>query len=137
MLRSTFSGRKKRVSSIPVFPGYLFVKGNYNKQSFIDSSCVCYVLKPRSVFEEKTLDQQLRSVWQALEGTEDIERETGYTDGDRIQIMSGPMKGVSGTLVCSNQSRKVTVWVDILGVGVSVKLSPDTEMMKYNSPMTR
>lgn len=125
VVRHTFSGRKLRSTTNPLFPGFVFVKGNHDKLFFKESGCVAYVLRPRSPLEANTLDRQVKTVRRVLAETSSVQLSRVFQIGERVTIASGPLKGLSGDVITAANTRKIIVWVDMLGVGVSVALGPD------------
>ena len=58
--RETVSGRKRRTSQIPLFPGFVFAGGDLGKKDFAATGCVAYVLRPRGAQETARLHRELR-----------------------------------------------------------------------------
>ena len=124
-VKHTFSGRKWRSTAHPLFPGFVFVKGNYDKLFFKTSACVAYVLRPRTGAEAGALDKQIRAVRRVLTETSCVELSTIPRIGERVTIASGTLTGLTGNVVTVENTKRIIVWVDMLGVGVSVALGPD------------
>jgi transcription antitermination factor NusG len=144
--RTTCSGRKVRTTMHPLFPGFIFVKGDHNKRSLMESGCVVHVLKPNNSIELKTLDRQIRAIQQLLLKRPFVELCTEYRVGESVTILSGPMTGITGDVVHLQNSKRLVLWVNMLGVGVSVVLSPETFLSRTdvariqncrNSPFTQ
>jgi transcription antitermination factor NusG len=125
---SACTGRKVRSTSLPLFPGFVFVKGDHGKRSLTDSGCIVYVLKPANSVERKTLDSQLRALRQLLHYRVCPEVTTTCHVGQLVTIRSGPLTGVTGKVVRVYKPHRLVVWVDMLGVGVSVVLGPDINL---------
>lgn len=132
-VKYTFSGRKLRRTAHCLFPGYVFVKGSHDKQSFKESGCVVYVLKPTSLVQAESLNGQIRAVRRLL--LEEISAElcTDYRNGERVTIVSGALRGLSGIVIETDNARRLVVWVDMLGVGVSVVLGSKADLMKASA----
>lgn len=131
--KNTCSGRKARTTAIPLIPGFLFAKGDFGKRAFADSGCVAYVLKPSNCVEQRTLDRQIRVVREVLLRKRFVELSTDYRVGEEVTILSGPLSGISGRIVSLDKSKRLVVGVDMLGVGVSVVLSPDTRVARVDA----
>ncbi len=131
--RTTCSGRKSRTTSNPLFPGYIFVKGICSKQSLKESGCVLQVIRATTKLEEELLDHQIRDVWSLTNNGTALTIETDFKLGETVKILSGSLTGVSGTIIHIGKARKLTVWVDMLGVGVSVVLSAETDLQRLDS----
>lgn len=126
--RNTFSGRKKRASIVPLFAGFVFVQGNYSKQSFKDSGSVVYVIRPRTVKEEEKLDEDIRKVWTTIAKGINPKLENKYDLGEKVKVLSGPLEGVTGEIVKKGPSKRLTIWVNMLGVGASVEIGEDIKL---------
>jgi transcription antitermination factor NusG len=124
-VKDTFSGRKRRSTAHPLFPGFVFVQGNYDKSFFKASASVAYVLRPRSPVEAAALDKQIRAVRRVLTETSFVELSTIPQIGERVTIASGTLTGLTGNVTTVENTKRIIVWVDMLGVGVSVALGPD------------
>lgn len=125
----TYSGRKSRITLQPLFPGYVFLPQNYSKEMLLESGCVTYVLKPRSSVERDKLDSHIINVWRILVDGTHPAMETNYEVGEKVKVLSGALTGIVGEIVHRN-SRRLSIWVDMLGVGVSVVLSPDVVFIR-------
>jgi len=127
--RQSYSGRKLRSASIPLFPGFVFVMGSHTKSAFKDPG-VTNVLKPTCPMHVEELDSQIRAVHRLLALGGDVGVTTQYTVGDTVTINSGPLSGLSGTITSTAGSRRLVLWVDMLGVGASVQLESDTVLAR-------
>ena len=134
--RTTCSGRKSRTTTIPLFPGYIFLNGNNNKQLFKESGSVLCVIRPRIPLEEKILDQQIRAVWRiTVDGAHaGLGLETDFKVGDKVKILSGSLSGLSGEVIIIGKSKKLVVWIDMLGVGVSVVINRKVDLLRLDAP---
>jgi transcription antitermination factor NusG len=128
--RFTYTGRKRRNTLHPLFPGFLFVRGNHNKEAFKESGCVVYLLKPASATETAALDRQIRLVRRLTVEKNSAQLSNEYQMGEHVEIVSGPLKGVCGRVLRVGNAQKLVVGVDLLGVGVSVVLGPESELAR-------
>ncbi|QDE89533.1 hypothetical protein BHS06_11495 [Myxococcus xanthus] len=135
--RQTYSGRKLRDSLLPLFPGFVFVKGNHTKGAFKDTGCVASVLNPASQLGIEVLDGQIRSVRRMLALGGPVELTTKYEIGEKLTIDSGPLRGISGTVTSTANTKKLVLWVDMLGVGAAVELGCDTILAKAGAVQAR
>jgi len=126
VVRRTRSYRKSRISELPLFPGYVFVRGIHTKGDFSRSASVAYVLNPRSSQEAHEVDDTLESVWRVLNEGREVSPVQRLTPGERVEVVAGPMMGTSGTFVREGTNGKLIVWLDLLGVGVAAELDDAT-----------
>jgi transcription antitermination factor NusG len=127
------SGRKLRTTIKPLFPGYVFVNGNYSKKALNAPKCILCVIKPRVPLERKLLDQQIRAIWRVAIKCSNVEIENNFVVGDTVKICSGFLSGIVGKLVEIGRNKKLTVWIDMLGVGVSVVFDRNVDLLRVNS----
>jgi hypothetical protein len=127
--RTSYSGRKLRTASIPLFPGFVFVPGDHPKGAFRDAG-ILGVLKPTCAMRVDELDGQIRAVHRMLALGTPVGLTTRYETGDRVTIGSGPLSGLSGTVTSTWSARRLVLWIDMLGVGACVQLTCDTVLAK-------
>lgn len=130
VLRQTYSGGKLRISSLPLFPGFVFVKGSHSKGTLNETGCVATVLKPACPIQIQQLDTQIRSVHRLLAVGRPVGMTARYEIGERITIASGPLRGISGTVTSTTKAKRLVLWVDMLGVGAFVELACDTPVAR-------
>lgn len=130
--RETISHRKRRISEIPLFSGYVFLAGDYDKEALSRSGSVVYLLKPRSPHEAVQLSMELRHVWQGLEqGAHPLPvREIGV--GEDVEIVSGPLMGMQGKLLRRGGDLSLILWVEMLGTGVEVRIGRDVVVRRLD-----
>lgn len=124
--KRTRSHRKNRVSELPLFPGYVFVRGTYAKEAFTRSASVVYVLKPHSLEENRDFEDTLANVWRVLSDGRNISPLKQFAPGEVVEVVAGPMSGTRGTFVREGSRGKLVIWLDLLGGGVSAELDDAT-----------
>jgi transcription antitermination factor NusG len=121
--KTTISYRKRRVADMPLLPGYVFVQGNHNKEAFKEIQSVAYIIKPNGDQEIRELDQELNSLWKAVNSGEAIRLREQYHPGQKIVVSNGPLEGTIGTFLKEGKHGKLIIWMDVLGIGAEVELS--------------
>jgi transcription termination/antitermination protein NusG len=118
---SHWKDRKKRIDW-PLFPGYCFVR--------IDAERSLPVLKCSGVvslvsFEGRPAsipDDQIDGV-RLLVGSElKYDPCPLIKEGDRVEVVCGPLRGVVGRLVRKGAHARLVLAVDLIGQGVSVEI---------------
>lgn len=116
--------RRKRIF-VPLLPGYVFVHTNLNPYHYWDIIKTYGVVgiigikgKPVPVKEEEILSLQI------LHGTDRTVRNQAYMKrGDRIMVMEGPLKGLTGFyLRHKGKSEKVVVSIELLQRSLVVEI---------------
>ena len=121
--RTTVSGRKRRVTEIPVFPGYVFVEGDHKKGDFDRTGIVVYVLKPRGLREIAQLHRELWEVWMGLVGGLYATPIQNLVTGELCRIVRGPLKGVSAKFERMGRNGRLVLQVEMIGSGLAVDVS--------------
>ncbi len=121
----TSSGRKRRTSQIPLFPGFVFVAGDYHKKDFAATGCVAYVLRPRGAQEAAQLRRELRDVWRGLTSGLYVEPVRNLAAGETCRIKAGPLCGVEAKFERMGRVGRLILQVDMMGGGVAVEVPAD------------
>ncbi|MDR3623139.1 MAG: transcription termination/antitermination NusG family protein [Paludisphaera borealis] len=117
--RRTPQGRKLK-SVLPLFTGYLFLKGDDNDRMVaIHGNRVANVLQ---VFDQSTLEQDLRGIHKFLSSGLHVSTEPQVLPGTKVQIRSGPLAGAAGTVVRRGNGDHLVATVQFLSCGASVEL---------------
>lgn len=122
--KRTTSHRKTRISEIALFPGYVFVQGDHQKTDFKEIGTVVYILKPKTSRQQKDLAETLESVRLILAAGRDPRPLDEYLPGQKIILRHGPLAGVRGEVVAATSPDEIIVWIDLLGRGLTLSLTP-------------
>ena len=120
--RTTVSYRKRRTTIEALFPGYVFVQGEHQKEHFTQSGSVVRLLKPRCQAEHSVVDGQLADIWHAAASGLPLVPSPVLCAGQRIEILDGPMQGTVGRFQRMGRQNCVILEIDMLGAGVGVEL---------------
>jgi len=117
---------KRRLISVPMFPGYLFLRHAIDKVSYID------------VRKVRGLVRILGESWDKLSTIPDAEIEAIQTvlntslptmphpylrEGQRVRITRGPLRGIEGVLVQSKPTKGLLILsIDLLQRSVAVEV---------------
>lgn len=121
-LHETVSGRKRRTSELPLFPGFVFVRGNFAKKDFVQTGCVAYVLKPRSAREAEQLGRELKDIWQGLTSGLYVTPVQNLAAGETCRIVSGPLQGVEAKFERMGRGGRLILQVEMMGGGVALEI---------------
>lgn len=109
-------------SHIPLFPGYVFIRGTAAERNRVRTSR--RVVRMLDVADQATLGDDLRQV-RCLTGTGLPLEPASAVQGSRVRIRSGPMAGLTGSVLRSAGRQRFVVSVEFLGAGVAVELGSD------------
>ena len=116
--------RRKRIM-IPLLPGYVFVHSDLNPYEYWDIIKTYGVVRIIGIDNKPVpvRDDEIESL-KILHGTDRTVRNQAYMKkGDRVMIMEGPLKGLTGFyLRHKGKSDKVVVSIDLLQRSLAVEI---------------
>lgn len=117
--------RRKRIQK-PLFPGYIFVHtilDNYTNVQILKTPGAISILKS-SEGPLPIPPYQIDSLKKVLGSTATVSLYPYLKEGDRIEVVRGPLVGCVGVLIRQNQNRgTLVISVDIIQRSVSVELN--------------
>jgi transcription antitermination factor NusG len=130
----TPQGRKIR-SIIPLFTGYLFLRGNeYARLEALRSNRLANVLQ---IYDQDTLVADLRQIHQMLASGLTVIPELESPVGTRVRIKTGPLMGLLGTVIRRSKRDHFVAIVQFLGRGATVELEDwQVERLDDGPPMS-
>jgi transcription termination/antitermination protein NusG len=115
-----FYGNRKARVRIPIFPGYVFLKGELEDTYRIDrTKRLAGILK---VNDQKKLEWELRNLHLAIAREASLEMYPYLKNGVKVEVRSGPFRGLQGVIEGKTPKNRLMLQVDILGQGVSLEL---------------
>lgn len=121
----TTGGRKRRMSEIPIFPGFVFVNGRYGKGDFDRTGIVVYVLHPQIPHMVEQLHTELWSVWCGLASGRFVSPVQNLTAGEPCEIIRGPLQGLKARFERMGRQGRLVLQVELMGGGLSVEVGDD------------
>jgi len=118
----TISGRKRRLSELPLFPGFVFVEGKWTKKDFSRSGMVVYVLQPRGDKEALQLHSELRNIWVGLTSGLYVAPVHNLAVGEVCRIVRGPLQGVEAKFERMGREGRLILQVEMMGGGIAVEV---------------
>jgi transcriptional antiterminator RfaH len=107
-------------SYLPLFPGYLFLRGdNQVRQRVLDTNLVANCLP---VADQSQLTADLLNVYALMVSGSPLSPEERLQPGTLVEIVSGPLAGVKGKVLGRGKQLKFFVEVQFLQQGVSVEI---------------
>ena len=107
-----------------LFPGYLFCRFDPRKPSIVTTPGAVSILgiggRPQEVPE-----QEIVSIQRMVQSRLPLGPHPYLREGETIAIIKGPLKGVTGVLVKSNDHLKVVVSVTLLQRSVAISLATE------------
>lgn len=116
-------GARLRVYDIPLFAGYVFVLADKNEAALLrQNQRVANVL---DVFDQSTLLNQLRQIKRALDNQESMELFPHWETGMKVQVRSGPLKGVEGYIQKLKTKTRIVLNIDFIQQAVAVEVDAE------------
>ncbi|WP_406695914.1 transcription termination/antitermination NusG family protein [Singulisphaera sp. Ch08] len=113
-------GGRKIESTIPLFPGYLFLYGDdHDRAEAIQGNHLANMLE---IWDQEALERDLRGVHRMLSSGMAITAEPNLQVGDLVRILTGPLRGLIGTITRRNGRDKLVAVVHFLGRGAAIDL---------------
>lgn len=124
--RTIFSGGRKRKALHPLFPSYVFFAGEEETRlAALRTDRLANVLPVR---DQDALISELTSVEKALSSDFSIDLYRHVAIGQRCRIRSGPLEGVTGTVVERTDVVTFVVEVSMLRQGAAMQV--DGELLE-------
>lgn len=115
-----YYGKRKVAGDLPLFPGYLFLRGTVEEAYAADrTDRVAHIIR---VADQEMIDDELRQIRFALEqGGELVPRER-MVKGMRVEVMSGPFKGLEGVIAEEHRDDRLILSVGMLGRAADLEI---------------
>ena len=121
-VKRLYNGRRATVE-LPLFPGYLFLRGTLEEVYSADrTKRVAQVIE---VYDQKKLGEELRNVELALRGAGSdapFDPFPFLKRGIRVEVISGPLRGVRGVIEDRLKRDRLILQVDVLGRATSLEV---------------
>lgn len=114
------SGGRLRTSHLPLFPGYLFARGD--SQARLRALETNLVVQTLCVGDEVRLVQDLQRVQRMIQSGLPLLPEAKLEPGQPVEIIAGPLQGLHGKVLRRGKRCTFVVAVDFLQRGASVEM---------------
>lgn len=119
--RSSHRYRGKTVTfHKPLFPGYVFMRADEHHRRVVLQSD--YIANLLTVTDQQLFDRQLREIITALETDVEVRLAPVIGEGVRVQIKSGPLRGMEGWVETRHGPTTVMLRLDFIGQAAAVKV---------------
>jgi transcription antitermination factor NusG len=120
------SGRRTRFSLLPLFTGYLFFKGSAEQRYLAYASN--HIARVLDVHDQEKLREELAHIARVLAANELMAPCDFFTEGQRVRVKYGPLKGVEGNIDRKNGSCRLVLSVSSIAQAFAVNI--DAEMVE-------
>jgi transcription antitermination factor NusG len=115
-----YYGKRKFTVELPLFPSYVFLRGSIEEA--YDSNRTKRIAKVLSVNNQTQMDWELRNLFLAMENGASLDPFPYLTIGTRVEVRSGPFRGVQGVIDSRLKSDRLILQIDMLGRAVSLEV---------------
>ena len=121
--RVSFIRRRKVVSEVPLFPGYVFAAGELEDgYAAISTKRVCQVLQ---VEDQRQFVSEIDQIRHALGAGGALDLYPFAVIGRRCRVTRGPFMGLEGTITDRLGPTRLVLQVGILGQGAALEIDID------------
>jgi len=113
-------GGRRITLELPLFPGYLFLAGTLDDVYTADRTRRVANIIP--VYDQKQLDWELTNLRIALEGAASPDPYPFLKKGVRVEVRSGPFRGLEGLIEDRAGATRLILQIAILGRAVSIEI---------------
>ncbi|MCF8106453.1 MAG: hypothetical protein K9K64_13305 [Desulfohalobiaceae bacterium] len=124
MLKRRQPGQKRvRYSLVPVFPGYVFFKGDAGKR--YQAMCSHQIARVIEVTDQSRLLQELRQIKMVIDAEVNVYPHHYLEKGQEVRVASGPFKDLQGIIERKKGDCRLVLKVTSLFQAVAVDVSID------------
>lgn len=117
---------RRKIIEKPLFPGYLFVECIMDNELLLEILKTPGVAKVLGYTPERPTPvprEQITSIQTVIDSGTKIKYHPFLDIGDRVMVVMGPLKGVVGILVSTNDKKgKLVISVNLLNRAIAVEL---------------
>lgn len=113
-------GQRSAMVEMPLFPGYLFVRGSWDDCYAADRTRHVAGILP--VKDQRRMDWELRNLHLALRQGAPLAPHLFVKKGTRVEVRSGPLRGLQGIVETAACEDRLVLQVHLLGRAVSVEI---------------
>jgi transcription antitermination factor NusG len=113
-------GRRKATLDLPMFPGYVFLKGQLEEAYEADrTKRVANII---TVADQDKLTWELRNLALALTARAPLDPYPYLRTGIKVEVRSGPFIGIQGIIEERTKRDRLLLQIDVLGQSTSVEI---------------
>jgi transcription termination/antitermination protein NusG len=113
-------GRRKISVALPLFPGYVFLKGQLDEAYEADrTKRVANII---AVADQEKLTWELRNLSLALTARAPLDPYPYLRAGIKVEVRSGPFIGIQGIIEQRTKRDRLLLQIDVLGQATSLEI---------------
>ena len=134
--KQTLRAGRTFVSSLPLFPGYLFFRGaEAARLEALRSNLIVQVLP---VLDQEELQRELVALWRLQQSGAPLVSLPFLEVGDEVEVMDGPFRGWTGKVLREKGRLRLVVSITLLRQSVAAELGREVlAPLRQRPPATR
>ncbi|MGC2639270.1 MAG: UpxY family transcription antiterminator [Acidobacteriaceae bacterium] len=113
---------RRKLLSLPLFPGYVFVRGGYDRRIDVVSTPGVFTILSRGDRFATIPEQEIEGVRKTVEGRLRVEPHPFLKCGERVRVTRGTLQGVEGILTRKKNMYRLVLSVEMLAQSVGVEI---------------
>lgn len=113
---------RKKLLSLPLFPGYVFVRGAIEQRLPILNTPGVHMIISRGEQVATIPDAEIDAIRRTIEGHFRVEPHPFLRCGERVRVIRGSLEGVEGVLTRKKNLYRLVLSVDMLAQSVAVEI---------------
>jgi transcription antitermination factor NusG len=118
--------QRERFSLVPMFPGYVFFKGNGEERYLAYRSN--HIARIIRIQDRRRLLEELRQIETSMEAQVPVYPHAFLKKGQRVRVRYGPLKGLEG--IISRKKAEYRLVLNVTFITQAVALDVDAEMVE-------
>ena len=115
-----YYGGHKEIVDLPIFPGYVFLRGTPQDAYSLDrNGRVAQII---AIANQRQVNWELSNIHFALCNDVPLCKYQYLKKGARVEVRSGPLRGLQGIIECRAKRDRLILQVEILGTAVSLEV---------------
>jgi transcription antitermination factor NusG len=113
---------RRKVLSLPLFPCYVFVRGEVGRRLQILTTPGIHMILSRGETFAAIPETEIQAIRRTVEGDFRVEPHPFLKCGDRVRVMRGSLQGIEGILVRKKNIFRLVLSVEMLAQSVGVEV---------------
>ena len=113
---------RRKLLSLPLFPCYVFVRGQPDRRLQVVSTPGVHMLLTRGEQIAVVPEEEIGAIRRAVDGSFRVEPHPFLKVGERVRVTRGSLTGVEGILVRKKNLYRLVLSVDMLAQSVGVEV---------------
>lgn len=121
---------RRKVLAMPLFPGYVFVRGTNQRRLGILTTPGVHMILSRGDAAAVIPEEEIHAIRRALEAKFAVEPHPYLNCGDRVRVTRGALEGIEGILLRKKNIFRLVLSVDMLAQSVCMEIdATDVELV--------